>query len=76
MIRELTQAGHTVTFRALLRNARHRVEIIVTLLAVLELIKRDQIQVSQERLFGEITITAAPGTEITDEDVSDEDKPS
>lgn len=45
-----------VTFTGLLSQARHRLEIIVTLLAVLELIKRGQVHVTQERAFGTIYI--------------------
>lgn len=45
-----------VQFLELLSEAASRVEVIVTLLAVLELIKRDQVRVWQERLFGPIFI--------------------
>ncbi len=48
-----------ITFRGLLSQARHRMEIIVTLLAVLELIKRGQAVVTQEQAFGEIYIEPA-----------------
>jgi chromatin segregation and condensation protein Rec8/ScpA/Scc1 (kleisin family) len=37
-----------------LTGATHRLEIVVTLLAVLELIKRRQVTVLQSSLFGEI----------------------
>jgi chromatin segregation and condensation protein Rec8/ScpA/Scc1 (kleisin family) len=37
----------------------------VTLLAILELIKRKQITVAQSSMFGEIDIAAVPGAEIT-----------
>ncbi len=40
----------------------------MTLLAVLELIKRQKIQVKQEQMFGEIVIEPVAGAEITDED--------
>ncbi len=52
---ELTRQGHVV-FRTLLSRATTRVEIIVTLLAVLELIKQDRVRVHQETLFDEIVI--------------------
>jgi len=45
-----------IRFREVLSGATTRIEVIVTLLAVLELIKRDQVQVRQEELFGEIII--------------------
>jgi segregation and condensation protein A len=58
-----------VSFSALLTMAYSRQEVIVTLMAVLELIKRQRIQVQQERMFGEITITA---TKDSSERPSDE----
>jgi segregation and condensation protein A len=45
-----------VRFRDILSDATTRVEIIVTLLAVLEMIKQDRVQVQQEQMFGEILI--------------------
>jgi len=45
-----------VSFRSLLTEAASRLEIIVMLLAVLELIKRRRIRVEQEQTFGEIWI--------------------
>lgn len=45
-----------VAFREILTAARTRMEIIVTLMAVLELIKRDCVRVRQENLFGAIVI--------------------
>jgi segregation and condensation protein A len=63
-IREVTQNKRRVTFRGLLSQARHRLEIIVTLLAVLELIKRQHIYVQQDSAFGEIFIEAVEGAEI------------
>lgn len=61
-IHEMTANRGRVSFRSLLGQAHHRLEIIVTLLAVLELIKRCQIMVSQDRPFGEIYIEPAPAT--------------
>jgi segregation and condensation protein A len=68
LIRRTTANGTVVTFSALLRNARHRLEIVVTLLAVLELIKRGQLRATQAGLFGEITLERMPGVEIEDEE--------
>jgi segregation and condensation protein A len=45
-----------VRFRDMLSTAATRVEIIITLLAILELVKRDRLVISQERMFGEILI--------------------
>lgn len=60
-IRSLTANGKRITFRSLLSHARHRLEVIVTLLAVLELIKRGQALVIQEQAFGDIYIERAAG---------------
>ena len=45
-----------IRFRDVLSTAATRVEIIVTLLAVLELVKRRRALISQESMFGEIFI--------------------
>jgi len=45
-----------IVFRSLLSGAASRLEVIVTLLAVLELIKQDRVAVRQEALFDEIII--------------------
>lgn len=45
-----------VTFYSFIRGARSRLEIVVTFLAMLELVKRHHIQARQERLFGEIEL--------------------
>jgi len=44
------------TFRALLNQGASRLEIVVTFLAMLELVKRYRIHAHQESLFGEIEI--------------------
>lgn len=49
-----------VVFRSLLSLAATRIEIVVTLLAVLELIKQDRVSVRQNTLFGEIVIQRPP----------------
>ena len=41
-------------FSTLLRSARSRLEIIVTFLALLELIKQQRVRATQERSFGEV----------------------
>ncbi len=55
-IAELTRRQPTVYFSQLLERATTRVEIIVTFLAILELIKRRQVVARQEGLFGEIVL--------------------
>jgi chromatin segregation and condensation protein Rec8/ScpA/Scc1 (kleisin family) len=69
LIREVTAGGKPVTFRALVQRAAHRLEVIVTLLAVLELIKRRQVVAGQSSMFGEIEIIAV--SEITDNGATD-----
>ena len=59
---ELTVQRQRVSFTRLLENAKTRVEIIVTFLAVLELIKRRQIHAQQDGLFGEIVLTRRTDT--------------
>ena len=60
----------TVRFRSLLERVADRVEIIVTLLAILELIKRQQVIAEQSQLFGEILIRLAPGANLDALDVA------
>lgn len=55
---ELTETPQ-VLFRLLLSQAPTHLEIVVTLLAVLELIKQDRVSVHQDTLFGEIVIHKA-----------------
>ncbi len=54
------RAGQRFSFRSLLGTAASRIEIIVTFLALLELIRLRVVTVSQESLFGDIVIS---GTE-------------
>ncbi len=56
----LRTRGRT-TFSSLLKHSRTRLEIVVSFLAVLELMKRQQVTVQQQELFGEIEIV--PGSE-------------
>ena len=53
---DLTSQQSSVRFSHLFDRAQTRVEIIVTFLAILELIKRMQIRAEQEGLFGEIIL--------------------
>lgn len=61
----LTQARHdgaqshppaAITFTALLSRQTNRIEVVVTFLAILELIKQREVQVEQVDTFGEIMI--------------------
>ena len=62
-IEALLTQRRQVRFRAVLSEATTRVEVIVTLLALLELIKQDRVRVRQERLFGQIIIERTVSTE-------------
>lgn len=54
----LTKVRHRerVAFSEFMRETHSRTEIIVTFLAMLELIKQQRIRVSQEKIFGEICL--------------------
>lgn len=54
--------GATVTFSDLLRPLAPPMEVIVTFLALLELLKGQRVRVAQTAIFGEIAISLSPGT--------------
>jgi segregation and condensation protein A len=56
LIARETASGQAVSFRGLLKGASSRLHIIVTLLALLEMIKQLRVTVKQDRLFGDILI--------------------
>jgi segregation and condensation protein A len=64
-IEEQLARRRQVRFREVLSQSTTRVEIIVTLLALLELIKQDRVQVWQERPFGKIVIERQASAEAT-----------
>jgi len=68
-IEEQLARRHQIRFREVLSEATTRVEIIVTLLALLELIKQDRARVRQERPFGEIIIVRRTSAEAAPADV-------
>ena len=53
----LRSGGGQASFQSMLNLAQSRMEVVVTFLAVLELIKRRKIEASQDQAFGEIQIT-------------------
>ena len=59
-IRARLQAQGWVTFEDLLSLAARRVEVVVALWSVLELLKRRAIVVEQAELFGPITVGRGP----------------
>jgi len=66
MIRTRLDISHNLRFDELLAESRSRVEVIVTLLAVLELTKRRFIDVKQEINFGGITLIKQEGTALSE----------
>jgi segregation and condensation protein A len=62
----LKQAGKA-TFRKLLQRVGSRLEIVVTFLAMLELVKRHRVQATQPNLFGDISLEPAEDWDESDE---------
>ncbi|NIS81290.1 MAG: segregation/condensation protein A [Anaerolineales bacterium] len=56
ILESLARSSRT-TFRKVIRGAKSRLEIVVSFIAVLELVKQQRISADQEALFGEITIS-------------------
>lgn len=64
-LRQRIKSEQTFQFRDLLSQVSNRVEVSVTLLAVLELIKQREIVAFQEEMFGPILISTAKEVEKT-----------
>lgn len=62
IINNLRSVGVT-SFKSLLGDRLSRLEVVVTFLAMLELVKRHYIKASQDTLFGEITLESSNGWE-------------
>lgn len=58
IVHQLRSGGRS-TFNALLGNRRTRLDVVVTFLAMLELVKRHFVEARQEGLFGEIDLQPA-----------------
>jgi segregation and condensation protein A len=56
LIERQTAQGRPVSFRHLLEKATSRLEVIVTLLALLEMVKQLRVTMQQDLLFGDIQI--------------------
>lgn len=56
LIERETGQDRRVSFRRLLQRAANRLEVIVTLLALLEMVKQLRVSMSQDRQFGDIQI--------------------
>lgn len=59
VIRRETAGGRSVSFFRLLERASGRLEIVVTLLAVLEMVKQLRLRIRQEQPFGDIVLEQA-----------------
>ncbi len=60
VVDELNRAGGRATFRELTAGCRHRVEVVVHFLALLELYKLDVVDLHQAASFDVLTVTANP----------------
>ncbi|MFN2220303.1 MAG: segregation and condensation protein A, partial [Anaerolineae bacterium] len=58
LIEKKTRRGRSVSFRRLLEGATSRTEVIVTLLALLEMVKQLRVTMHQDERFGDIQIVA------------------
>lgn len=56
---EMLGKSEQASFKAMIRSAKTRLEVVVTFLALLELVKRYRVAAKQEALFGDIEITRA-----------------
>jgi len=63
LIERQTAQGRPVSFRRLLKRASTRLEVIVTLLALLEMVKQLRVTMRQDQLFGDIQIVPRQGTQ-------------
>ncbi len=67
MITDYLRHQKSISFRALVNHDSSRLEIVVTFLAMLELIKRHLVRVSQEGLFGDISMEVSEAWDDLDE---------
>jgi len=67
----LLQQKSRITFTSLLSDQRSRLDIVVTFLAMLELVKLQLVMVSQESLFGDISLEPTDNWKF-DEDIETE----
>jgi len=56
LIADILKKGQPTTFSSLVGSKRTRLEVVVTFLALLELVKRYHVSAQQERVFGDIQI--------------------
>ncbi len=67
LITESLHRQKTVSFRSLMNHDNSRLDIVVTFLAMLELIKRHLVRVSQDGLFGDISLEISEAWDEMDE---------
>lgn len=67
LITDTLRHQKNVSFRSLINHENSRLEIVVTFLALLELIKRHLVRVSQEGLFGDISLEVSEAWDNFDE---------
>ena len=68
LLRSTLHTQEAVAFQELLSEDADRIEVAVTLLAILELIKRLEVTAHQKFLFGPIELRAADGGQIGEEE--------
>ena len=74
LIERILRYRPDISFKRMLRRARDRVEIIVTFLAVLELLRRRKVDVVQEQMFGDILIMPVQEVTPTDTPIEDDEE--
>ena len=70
-IQERLAAQNEVRFSELLRGCRSRLEVIVTFLAVLEMLRQLRAQAQQEQLFADIVLTPGSGEPLPEMEEED-----
>ena len=65
LIERETSRGRPISFRRLLQRSTTRLEVIVTLLALLEMVKQLRVTMRQAAQFGDIEIVGKAGAEAT-----------
>jgi chromatin segregation and condensation protein Rec8/ScpA/Scc1 (kleisin family) len=75
-LQDRLQRHGRVSFRTWIEEARTRVDVIVTFMAILELYKSRAIEMHQDEMYGDILVVARPGVAASDADSSADDATS
>ena len=67
LITDALRREKSISFRSLVNHENSRLEIVVTFLAMLELIKRHMVRVSQDGMFGDISLEITEAWDGLDE---------